>query len=75
MINEIKSVIEKHKEHIPVKVMAEILAVMDEAEVCEWKGLTRNMYNAHERFVWESVLKEWDFCPYCGKPIKISEVE
>lgn len=33
-----------------------------EAEVCEWEALG-------------DYHKSWKFCPYCGKPIKISEVE
>lgn len=32
MVEEIKSVLEKHKEHIPVFALAELLAVIDEAE-------------------------------------------
>ena len=44
-------------------------------ETCEWKEISWNVYNAHERFCRDSILKEWKFCPYCGKPIKISEVE
>jgi hypothetical protein len=31
MINEIREVLEKHKENIPVVAMAELLAVLDEA--------------------------------------------
>lgn len=82
MINEIKSVLEKHKEHIPVKVTAELLAVIDEAEadVCVWKP--------HGEFGWIIVpphkngatrlaeeLEIRPYCSVCGKPIKISEVE
>lgn len=32
MINEIKAVLEKHKDHIPVVATAELLAVLDVAE-------------------------------------------
>jgi predicted Zn-dependent protease with MMP-like domain len=32
MITEIREVLEKHKEHIPVVAMAELLAVIDGAE-------------------------------------------
>ena len=32
MIDEIKKVLEKHKDKIPVIVVAEILAIIDEAE-------------------------------------------
>ena len=82
MITEIKSVLEKHKEHIPVKVTAELLAVIDEAEedACEWKE--------HGEFGWIIVpphkngatrlaeeLEIRPYCSVCGKPIKISEVE
>ena len=46
-----------------------------EQDCCEWKEQTWNMYNAHERFTGESILKEWKCCPYCGKRIKIVGVE
>lgn len=139
MINEIKSVIEKHKEHIPVKVTAEILAVMDEAEAkgnvgvfdwlreqinkniysiplqnnhgvkfkaidiadveniineaeakwetdcCEWEGFDNSPIKEAEMWTYKTTCQmyireeytdtHWKFCPYCGKPIKIVEVE
>ena len=46
-----------------------------EQECCEWKELTWDMYKAHKRIVKGSVLKEWNFCPICGKRIKMLEVE
>lgn len=49
-----------------------------EAEVCEWKHKEYHSCCLSEcNGVYEdydSVLG-WEFCPYCGKPIKISEVE
>ena len=60
---------------------AEIYRIIDEAEAkwekdcCEWKEISWNVYNAHERFCGDNILKEWTYCPYCGKRIKISEVE
>lgn len=132
MINEMKSVIEKHKDHIPVVAVAELLAVIDgaeakgnvavfdwlreqfgkiigevhspadvvwnnavkmciekvneaeakwEADCCEWKPA-----HLHGRTVFCNCFTRYDvlnkvdvecftFCPYCGKSIKISEVE
>ena len=46
-----------------------------ESDCCEWKEISWNVYNAHERFCGDNILKEWTYCPYCGKPIKIVEVE
>ena len=60
---------------------AEIYRIIDEAEAkwekdcCEWKEISWNVYNAHESFCGDNILKEWTYCPYCGKRIKISEVE
>lgn len=49
-----------------------------ESEVCEWKHKEYHSCCLSEcNGVYEdydSVLG-WEFCPYCGKPIKISEVE
>ena len=76
----IKDVLEKYKERIPVRVLAELLADIDEAEAecCEWKqylkpyGIRYQNCRATESPVDIFAFK---FCPYCGKPIKISEVE
>lgn len=79
MINEIKSVIEKHKEYIPIKVMAELLAVLDGA-YCEWKP--------HGTYGWIIVsdhaeaearnrddIKNRPHCTVCGKRIRVVEHE
>lgn len=78
MIAEIKAVIEKHKEHIPVIVTAELLAAMESR--CEWKP--------HGQYGWIIVsshkeaearnrddIKNRPYCTVCGKRIKIAEVE
>lgn len=78
MINEIKSVIEKHKDHIPVKVTAELLAVMESR--CIWKP--------HGQYGWIIVsdhaeaearnrddIKNRPYCTVCGKRIKVVEHE
>ena len=50
-----------------------------EAECCEWKrvGLTENPRYVSAHDLWELLTDAelWQFCPYCGKSIKISEVE
>ena len=81
-LNNIKAILTKHKEHIPVKVVVEMLAEIDEAEaeVCEWKQekilefslsdcVTSCGYNEH----YSTGIDK--YCRHCGKPIKISEVE
>ena len=81
MIAEIKSIIENHKEHIPVKVMAELLAVLDGVEdYCEWKP--------HSVYGWIIVsshkeaearnrddIKNRPHCTVCGKRIKVNEAD
>lgn len=46
-----------------------------ENEVCEWKQnrLNPDFMVQHKRFI--KINKEYKFCPYCGKKIKIVEVE
>lgn len=74
MIAEIKSVIEKHKEHIPVKVMAELLVAIESK--CEWKP--------HGQYGWIIVsdhaeaearnrddIKNRPYCTVCGRKIKV----
>jgi len=81
MIAEIKAVIEKHKEYIPVKVMAELLTILDGVEdYCEWKP--------HGTYGWIIVsdhaeaearnrddIKNRPHCTVCGRKIKVVERE
>ena len=62
----------------------EILFFADEAEAewkadcCEWKKVHDKYQNTcgRTRYThWCSCISLFKFCPYCGKPIKISEVE
>lgn len=49
-----------------------------EAEVCEWKYEKNKPSFAravHDIPKLVDEIRYWKFCPYCGKPIKISEVE
>ena len=79
MIEKIKAVIEKHKQHIPVIVMAELLTVLDGAnEYCEWKP--------HGTYGWIIVsdhaeaearnrddIKHRPHCTVCGRKIRVKE--
>ena len=78
MIAEIKAIIEKHKDHIPVVALAELLAVTE--STCKW--------HPHGQYGWIIVsdhaeaearnrddIKNRPYCTVCGKRIKISEVE
>jgi hypothetical protein len=82
--NNLRAILTRHKENMPVVVLAEMLAEIDEAEAkwesdcCEWKRL------AIGNSVWKTscgkqrtiiLNRDENFCPYCGKPIKIAEVE
>ena len=47
-----------------------------EADCCVWKYRSPASYaEAHGFWEFHDTVKGWKFCPYCGKPIKISEVE
>jgi hypothetical protein len=82
VLNNLRAILHKHKENMPVIATAELLAEIDEAEadVCVWKP--------HGEFGWIIVpphkngatrlaeeLEIRPYCSVCGKPIKISEVE
>ena len=71
-------------EEFSVNTWADALSILDEAEdkwesdCCEWKRL------AIGNSVWKTscgkqktiiLNRDETYCPYCGKPIKISEVE
>lgn len=80
--NNLRAILTRHKENMPVVVLAEMLAEIDEAEAkweaecCEWK--VHRYLNIHKTSCGMAIgdyHKAWDFCPYCGKRIKISEVE
>lgn len=48
-----------------------------EADCCEWKGKKNDMLGLYKTTCGNlSIVNPyWNFCPYCGKRIKISEVE
>jgi hypothetical protein len=51
-----------------------------ESECCEWKrpkGYDNCMgeHKCEVFFINRYMVKQFNFCPFCGKPIKISEVE
>lgn len=50
-----------------------------EAECCEWfeRDFEDSFYYSHDgkEIDYKNDVKCWKYCPYCGKPIKISEVE
>lgn len=80
-INEIREVLEKHKDNIPVVAIAELLAVIEGAEeTCEWKQEKILEFTlsdcvtscGHAEHYSTGIDK---YCRHCGKPIKIVEVE
>ena len=48
-----------------------------EADYCEWKPhiADKEIVEAHNFLHIKDNLFDWEFCPYCGKRIKIVEVE
>lgn len=48
-----------------------------EADCCEWKphDKAKNVLMVHGELHYRHYVSEWKFCPYCGKRIKIAEVE
>lgn len=82
VFDEIRAILQKYKEKMPVVTTAEILASVDEAEAkwgkdcCVWEYRNPASYaEAHGFWEFHDNVKGWKFCPYCGKPIKIVEVE
>jgi hypothetical protein len=47
----------------------------EKEDKCIWKCKTPTFSVAHGTTHFVDEVKYWKFCPYCGKPIKISEVE
>ncbi len=87
VFNNLRAILTRHKENMPVVAVAEMLAEIDEAEAkweadcCEWTELIeyKQRVYANCRFTNDSLdamsIGYFKFCPYCGKRIKISEVE
>ena len=75
VFDEIREILQKHKEKMPVVATAELLAVIEQE--CEWRRLKSSEFDymdSKHGFL-EEYTTGWKFCPYCGKPIKILEVE
>ena len=77
--DNVRTILAKNKEHIPVKVLAEILAELDgeEAEVCEWTPKMNGEFiqSPHTGRVFSNEPSMQNvYCNTCGKPIKILEV-
>lgn len=68
MINKIKEVLEKYKDHTPVKVTAELLAVIEEK--CTWKWRIENGKKVFRNCLYltdDRIAYPFKYCPYCGK--------
>ena len=77
---EIRAVIEKYKDHIPVIAMAELLTVLDEEEYCEWKphgvyGWIIVSDHAEAEARNRDDIKNRPHCTVCGRKIKVKERE
>ena len=46
-----------------------------EKDCCEWECQDRISVLGHDKLMYTHTVRSWTYCPYCGKPIKISEVE
>lgn len=75
MIEKIKAVIEKYKEHIPVIVMAELMTILED-EYCEWKPqgvygwiILSNHKEVEARNLDD--IKNRPYCGVCGRKIKV----
>ena len=68
MIDEIKAILEKHKDHIPVIVTAELLAVIEQK--CEWKWRIENGKKVYRNCLYiadDRPAYPFKYCPYCRK--------
>lgn len=70
---------QKSKTWLDAKSLVNEAEAKWEAECCEWKqtGLSEppRYFEAHDLMAYELDICLWKYCPICGKPIKISEVE
>lgn len=71
----IKEVLEKYKERIPVRVLAELLTDIDEAEAkqkepCIWKWRIIDKRKVFRNCLYREdthIAYAFKYCPYCGK--------
>lgn len=73
MVEKIKEVIEKHKNYIPVKVIAELLTIIENEEYCEWKWRIEDGKKVFKNCLYIAdthIAYSFKYCPYCGKPRK-----
>ena len=84
VFNNLRTILTRRKENMPVVVVAEMLAEIEEAEAkwkadcCEWKAYGGKAFieSPHSRKMYDnSSLAQNVYCNTCGKPIKIVEVE
>ena len=46
---------------------------MAEKKTCEWKPMVKEVLVAHKKFEYASTVRQWKYCPYCGREIKRAE--
>ena len=80
MVDKVKEILEIHKEHIPVKVLAEFLAVLDEEDYCKWTSVGKygwlflSPHKVRDARYKEDICDR-PYCQVCGKRIKAVECE
>lgn len=81
--NNLREILTRHKENMPVVVLAEMLAEIDEAEskhekdCCIWKWRMEDGRKVFRNCLYKAdthIAYAFKYCPYCQKPIK-QEVE
>lgn len=77
--NNLRAILKRHKENMPVIVTAEMLAEIDEAE-SNWESDHCNMWKLKENDLFIQIhgtcylvdeVKYWKCCPYCRKKLKL----
>jgi len=84
IFNNLRAILARHKESLPVVTLAEMLAEIDEAEAkreadcCVWKRVWDSemilmQHKAGSYAMHDSNLKNYPYCQVCGKKIKVVE--
>lgn len=77
--DNLKAILKRHKENVPVIVTAEMLAEIDEAKTkwekdcCVWVWRIENHRKTYRNCLYKAdthITYSFKYCPYCGKPRK-----
>lgn len=79
IFDNLRAILTRHKENLPIVTTAEMLAEIDNAEVkwkadcCIWKSRIEDHRVVFKNCLYVAdphIVYAFKYCPYCGKPFK-----